>query len=125
MIYYGTAAAAREAGQLDQYRSSAEELKRTRDAIDAAISAHFDGWHLDRAALADVLQACSAEAVAIILAATLATRDHDGRFTQAGRTWAAGVRTPDACSADRACWYACRTHSAILDGFITMFRTQQ
>jgi len=124
-IYYGTAAEARQAGALDMYRGSAEALRKTRDNIDAEISASFDGWRLDRRCMDNVLQDCSAEAVAIILAATLASRAHDGRFSQAGRTWAAGVRLPEAVSGDRCCWFECRTHSAILDGFINMFRRRQ
>lgn len=124
-IYYGNAAEARQAGQLDAYRASAETLRQTRDAIDAAISASFDGWTLDRRCLEDVLQACSAEAVAVILAATLASRTHDGRFSRSGRTWAEGIPLPAVCTGDRACWFECRTHSAILDGFIGMFRRRQ
>jgi len=124
-IYYGTATEARQAGALDLYRASANLLRGTRDSIDAAISASFDGCRLDRRCMDDVLQSCSAEAVAIILAATLASRDHDGRFSQAGRTWAAGVRLPEAVAGDRCCWFECRTHSAILDGFINLFRQRQ
>ena len=120
-IYYSAPDRA-SAASLAAYRATAETLRRTRDAIDSAISASFDGWHLDKRCLDDVLQACSAEAVAIVLAATLAARDHDGRFSMAGRTWAASVRMPAACDGDRACWFECRTHSAILDGFINLFR---
>lgn len=123
-IYYGTAEDARQAGQLDAYRASAAALRETRDTIDAAISASFDGFRLARRCLDDVLQACSAEAVAIVLACTLQARQHDGRFGQAGRSWAAGVRLPAVCTGDRACWYECRSHSCILDGFVNLFRAR-
>lgn len=123
-LYYDDAQQARQAGRLDDFRASAETLRRTRDAIDAAAAARFDGFRLDKLCLDDVLQACSAEAVAVVLACTLQARQHDGRFSQAGRTWAASVRLPAVCTGDRACWYECRTHSCILDGFVNLFRAR-
>lgn len=124
-IYYQPASVARETGSLDAYRNSAREIERTRDVIDREITASFDGWHLGRECLDNVLQECSAGVVAIVLAATLAARDGDGRFTRAGRTWAAGIMLPALAAGDRAAWYACRAHSAVLDGFITLFRQRQ
>lgn len=124
-IYYGTATEARQAGALDQYRASAAMLRETRDSIDAAISASFDGFRLSRRCMDDVLQSCSAEAVAIILAVTLEGRRYDGRFSQENKSWGTGIRQPGAAGGDRGCWFECRTHSAILDGFINLFRQRQ
>lgn len=124
-IYYGTAEEARQAGRLDDFRASAETLRRTRDAIDAAISASFDGCRLARRCIDDVLQACSAEAVAIILAVTLEVRRYDGRLSSENKAWAAGIKQPGACAGDRCFYLDCRTHSAILNGFINLFRQRQ
>ena len=119
-IYYETATEARDAGRLDEYRESMQENRRTRDAIDAAIAAHFDGWRLAPEALTQVLETCDAERVAIVLAATLENRSHDGRFSSSARTWAAGVRLP--ADADARRWLDMRSHSAIINGYIDMFR---
>lgn len=121
-IYYKSAEAARASGELDAYRASAAALRKARDVIDAEITAHFDGWRLAPAALENMLDACGAEALAVILAATIAARDWDGRFSRAARSWAAAVKLPAVCSGDGACWYACRAHSAILDGLVDSFR---
>lgn len=124
-IYYRSAQDARDAGELDAYRSSNAENRRTRDVIDAAISAHFDGCRLPLEALQDVLQQADPDRVALVLAATMDERQHDGRFASDNRSWAAGIRRPDgerdAIDGGR-CWYTCRTHSAILDGFTRQFR---
>lgn len=124
-IYYRSAQDARAAGELDLYRASQAENRRTRDAIDAAIAARFDGLRLPAAALLDVLLQVDPDRVALVLAATMDDRAHDGRFARDNRTWAAGIRRPDgeadAITGGR-CWYTCRTHSAILDGFARQFR---
>lgn len=124
-IYYRSATQARDAGELDQFRASNAENKRTRDVIDAAISAHFDGWRLPAAAMDDILSQADPDRVALVLAATMDDRAHDGRFSRDNRAWAATVRRPDNEPDDVAagrCWYTCRTHSAILDGFTCQFR---
>lgn len=94
-IYYRSAQDARDAGELDAYRSSNAENRRTRDVIDAAISAHFDGCRLPLEALQDVLQQADPDRVALVLAATMDERQHDGRFASDNRSWAAGIRRPD------------------------------
>ena len=123
-IYYRSGYAARNAGELDQYRASHHENIRTRNVIDAAIREHFDGFHLRPMALHSVLASCDPDRVALVLANTLRWRDCDGRFSQASRSWAAGIRTPDAYDpgADTTYFWACQSHSAILEGFISAFR---
>lgn len=69
-IYYRSASDARAAGELDLYRASQAELRRTRDVIDAAIAARFDGCTLPAAVLDDVLQQADPDHVALVLAAT-------------------------------------------------------
>ena len=124
-IYYRSAHDARDAGELDLYRASQAENRRTRDVIDTVIAAHFDGMHLDRDTVKNVLFNADPDRVALVLAATLDDRAHDGRFSRDNRTWAAGIRRPDREPDDISggrCWYTCRTHSAILDGFVRQFR---
>ena len=124
-IYYPSGSAARDAGQLDAYRASYAANVATRSAIDDAIREYFDGMRLAPDALHYVLwYVQDADRVALVLANTLRWRDHDGRFSRASRSWAAGVRLPDAGNMDAydsSSAYACASHSAILEGFIQQF----
>jgi len=124
-IYYGSATAARDAGELDMYRASNAENRRTRDIIDAAISEYFDGCRLPAAALESILIQSSPERVALVLAATLDDKQYDGRFSSENRAWAAGIRRPEGepeSIRECRCWYVCRSHSTILNGLVNQFR---
>lgn len=124
-IYYHSGRAARDAGELDAYRASMRENARTRAVIDNVISEHFDGIRLDPDTVKNVLFNADPDRVALVLANTLRWRAFDGRFSQASRTWAASIRLPDAdpdALSDTSSIYACNTHSAVLEGFITRFR---
>ena len=116
-IYYGSAMEARAAGELDMFRASAEKLRQARANIDRIISDHFDGWRLDKETVPEIILTAGPEAAAVILAATVTDRDHDGRISASARAWANAVRLP-ACEP----WtIAARTHSTILDGVIRRF----
>lgn len=122
-IYYNSPDAARAAGELELYRESTAENRRTRKAIDDAITAHFDGMRLPDAALRDVLAACDPDRVALVLAATVRDKEHDGRISANNKAWAAGVRVPDGAPEEPyASWFICHSHPAILNGFIDQFR---
>lgn len=116
-IYYHDAAFARATGDLDAYRESFRENTATRDALDRAISANFDGFRLNRQVL-DITGSLDPDRVAIILAATITDKPYDGRFSRDNRDWARSVRFPDV----DLHMISSRTHSAILDGFINLFR---
>jgi len=124
-IYYQTGTAARMAGELDDYRESFRENVRTRDVIDAVISERFDGFRLPADTVKNVLFNADPDRVALVLVNTMKWRALDGRFSRQNRSWAAGIRLPetdpDALSDTSSC-YACCAHSAILDGFVSMFR---
>lgn len=122
-IDYRSATAAQAAGDLDAWRESYQENVRTARAIDDAIRAHFDGMRLDRRALADVLDACDRERVAIVLALTVLDRWNDGRWSPYNKTWSTGIRVIDG-SLDGSHMETCRAHTAILDGFLAMFRRE-
>lgn len=122
-IYYNNPETARAAGELDAYRESTAENRRTRKAIDDAIAAHFDGMRLSADALRDVMATCDPDRVALVLAVTILDKAHDGRISAQNKAWAAGIRIPDgAPDAPFAAWFICRSHPAVLDGFINQFR---
>lgn len=124
-IYYQTGTVARSAGLLELYRASFRENVRVRNVIDTLLNEHFDGMHLSKEVVKNILFNATPDRVALVLANTLKWRAMDGRFSQANRTWAAGIRLPDIdpeALADTSSTYACQTHSAILNGFIDLFR---
>lgn len=121
MLYYNDGTTALVNGERDTYRETMAILRTTRDTIDKEIGSAFDGMRLDRKAIENVSSACDPEAVAVVLAITLRERRYDGRFGRDVKAWAEGIQIPACASGDNGCWYACRTHSAILDGFIRHF----
>ena len=124
-IYYPSAQYARDHGELDQYRASNQANQECRDLIDKTIAEHFDGFRLDRSALAKVLASFAPDRVGIVLAATLIDRSHDGRFSPDNIAWARAWQLPqvDPNSFNNPLqWITCRTHSAILNGFVNLYR---
>lgn len=121
-IIYDSAAKAREEGWLDLYRESMQETRRTRDILDRIINDRFDGWRLDPAAADDITrEGLDLDRVALVLAATVLDRAHDGRFSRKTRTWAEAVRIPadlGAANGLRLYEIASRAHSAVLEGCV-------
>ena len=56
-LYPHTAAYALEHGELEQYRASLQANIACKNAIEAAIRQHFDGMHLNKAAVTEVVSA--------------------------------------------------------------------
>ena len=124
-VYYESASYAREHGELEQYRQSFHTSIDCRNAIQDAIAQHFDGMHLGKEAVQEVLAQYGQERVGVVLAATVQAKAWDGRFSPANKGWAFSVPLPDGKSAsgiDRRDDYVVNSHPAVLDGFISMAR---
>ena len=126
-VYRHTAAYARESGELEAWRASHRENIACCEAIDKAIAKHFDGAHLDRQALSTVFDAYGAERVYYVLANSVITKEYDGRFSRDNRAWAqaenvAVERTEFGYTRNDE--FACRSHPAVLDGYIQMARRE-
>ena len=122
-IYYHSATYAREHGELDQYRQTSADCRICCRDIEGIIDARFDGMHLQHEAIVEALAIHGAEMVGLVLAATVMDRDWDGRFSRANKEWARTVRQPDR---ERSDYFptVINTHSAILNGFIDMYRRE-
>lgn len=70
-LYPHTAAYAREHGELEQYRASLQANIACKNAIEAAIRQHFDGMHLDKTAVTEVIAAYGKERTCYVAANTL------------------------------------------------------
>jgi len=124
-IYYKSAQAARDAGELEIYRESMKETRKARDIIDALIRERFDGYRLNMTAADIVAAGADLARAALVIAATVRDRAHDGRFSGTVRAWAATVRMPDGSLDDELSWLytiTLRAHSCIVNGLSDMMR---
>lgn len=126
-VYHQSAAFARENGELDQFRNSHWTNIACKNDIEDAIARHFDGMHLDKEAVTEVLERYGAERMSMVLAATVQVKAWDGRFSNSNKDWAFSFEFADTHTArgfDRRDEYAVASHPAVLDGFIKLARQE-
>lgn len=126
-VYHESAAYAKEHGELDQFRNSHWTNIACKNDIEDAIAKHFDGLHLNKEAVTEVLDRYGNERVSLVLAATVQAKAWDGRFSNGNKDWAFSVSVADDKSArgfDRRDEYAVSSHPAVLDGFIRLARQE-
>ena len=113
-LYPHTAAYALEHGELEQYRASLQANIACKNAIEAAIRQHFDGMHLNEAAVTEVV------------ANTLQQKSWDERFSPSNKAWAAQFEIAAAVRPDydsRGA-FVVDSHPAVLDGFTGLLRRE-
>ena len=88
-IYDGTAREAKERGELDKFKASAEADENCKTAIENAIARNYDGSRLNtKAAIAEVREQFGEKRMARVTASLIANRPHDGRISPENRAWA-------------------------------------
>lgn len=109
-----------------EYRAERKTNMACKEAIEAAVAENYDGAHLNAvAAYNRAAEVYGATRIMYILAVTVRAKPWDGRFSPKNRAWAEAQpyeADPDAWGQDRNEEFALNTHSAILDGFITILR---
>ena len=123
-LYPHIAAYAREHGELEQYRASLQANIACKNAIEAAIRQHFDGMHLNEAAVTEVVSAYDKERICYVVANTLQQKSWDGRFSPSNKEWAAQFEIAAAVRPDydsRGA-FVVDSHPAVLDGFTSLLR---
>lgn len=125
-LYKHTAEYAREHDELEMYRASMKANIACKDAIEAAIRGHFDGMHLDKTAVSDVVDAFGTERTSYVVANSVQQKTWDGRFSQSNKEWAkqfeiVGISIPDN---DRLGQFVVDSHPAVFDGFIDGLRRE-
>lgn len=125
-LYPHTAAYAREHGELEQYRASLQANIACKNAIEAAIRQHFDGMHLDKAAVTEVIAAYGKERACYVAANTLRQNSWDGRFSPSNKAWAAQFEIAATIhpAYDSRDAFVVNSHPAVLDGFIGLLRRE-
>ena len=120
-LYRGTAEQARKEDKLQLWRDSFQANILCRIAIENEIRQHFDGMHLDRGCAGRVLDEFGETRVKYVLSATLQELEYDGRFSRSNKEWG---RQTEIIPSTRNYEFAVQSHPAVLDGFISDFRSE-
>ena len=125
-LYLSDLSYASEHENADAYLDSRKLNLECKQAIEASIGSHFDGYHLEQNAAADVVEAYGAERVSFVLACTVQHLRSDGRFSKGTKEWADGFIIPENFSRgmDLNADYIVTSHPAVLDGFIGLARKE-
>lgn len=125
-LYKHTAAYALEHGELEQYRAFLQANIACKNAVEAAIRQHFDGMHLNEAAVTEVMGAYRKERVCYVVANTIQQKSWDERFSSSNKEWAAQFEIGAAVRPDydsRGA-FVVDSHPAVLDGFTGLLRRE-
>ena len=118
-IYNGTAREAKERGELDKFKASAEADENCKTAIENAIARNYDGSRLNTsAAIREVREQFGDKRMVRVTASLIANREHDGRISPENKVWAEKNATTKKVFTDR-------THSGLLDIFATRLRESE
>ena len=118
-IYNGTAREAKERGELDKFKASAEADENCKTSIENAIARNYDGSRLNtKAAIAEVRKQFGEKRMARVTASLIANRQPDGRISPENMKWAEKNATTKKVFTDR-------THSGLLDIFATRLRESE
>lgn len=118
-VYVGTLQEARERGELDKFKASAEADENCKTAIENAIARNYDGSRLNTsAAICEVREQFGEKRLARVTASLIANRPHDGRISPENMKWAEKNATTKKAFTDR-------THSGLLDIFATRLRESE
>jgi len=127
-FYRNTAETARENDEIDKYRESYRENKRCASELDAAISRHHDGTHLDTdAVINEITAAFGMERTAFVLAAHIADHEWDKRFHSNVMDWAKSELAlyPAGMSKKEENRITLNSHSVLIDGVAASFMELQ
>ena len=103
-----------------------EDIILATEEMNLTLAQRFDGMRLGAGAVEQVVAEYGLERTKYVLAATIQTRDGDGRISRTNREWADSIRTikdMDRRGFDRSCYYAdLQAHTCLLDGFVNQVR---
>ena len=119
-LYPYSAKDAMKRGEIEKWRESFRENCACAGGIDILIRENFDGMHLKDGTVEKIVELYGCKRVEHVLANTVQERRGDGRFRPDNRAWAESHYIPED-EMHNYC-FAARSHSAILDGFISHYR---
>ena len=127
-VYNHSGSYAREHDELEAYRASRNANMACRNAIDDAISRHYDGFTLDFAGAREVIDSFGFERTLYVLANTIQRHDWDKRFSPDNRAWANSVdicENRDDFNGDKRLEFTLRSHHGLINMFTSEVRHQQ
>ena len=118
-IYNGTAREAKEQGELDKFKVSAEADENCKTAIENAIARNYDGSRLNTsAAIREVREQFGEKRLPRVTASLIANRRFEGRISPENRAWADKKSTSKELGTGH-------THPGLLDIFATRLRESE
>lgn len=118
-IYSGTAREAKEQGELDKFKASAEADENCKTAIENAIARNYDGSRLNTsAAIREVREQFGDKRLTRVTASLIANRRFEGRISPENRAWADKKSTSKEIGSGH-------THPGLLDIFATRLRESE
>lgn len=121
-IYPHIAAYAVEHGESDAYSASCKAYVNCKRSIETAINNNYDGYHLGKECVSDVIKMYSQERVTDVLAYTVRHKERDGRFSRDNKAWANSI---DTSHMEKGPYHlVVNSHPGVLDGFISKFRRE-
>ncbi len=126
IVYHHTLNYAVEHGELDEYRVSRKLDKECKQAVVDAIRQNYNGLNLNKEVLNPIVEEYGSERLAFILANTLQQLPWDGRFSKSNKVWAEKLHISEDIvhGMDMNKELIVRSHPAVLDGFINLFRRE-
>ena len=128
-LYRGSAADARDRGELDAYRASHRANIACREAIEDAIRDNYHDSRLDVSCVKEITDRFGAERVEYVLANTVRHKAWDERFSPANRAWAETVPVAEDSSEftgdRRTAFVVDRSHPGLTDLFVSAFRGER
>ena len=127
-VYNHSGTYAHEHGELEAYRASRNANMACRDAIDSAISRHYNDSILDPKAVTEAVDAFGFERAMYVLANTIQRQYQDGRYSRSNKEWA---QTVDVCDdlhsfgGDKRFDFVLRSHPGLINIFTSEARHQQ
>lgn len=120
---------ASENGELEQYRASHKANIDCKEAIEAAIGAHYHDNLLDKKAALEVIDAFGMDRTLYVLAATVRHMDWDGRISRSNKDWARTIpvyENKDHWGNDRnTAFVVSGSHPGLTDIFLNQVRREQ
>ena len=107
----------------DEYRQNMRGNVDCKQAIEAAISANFDGAYLKEGFEKVLIERFGLDRVKYVLSNTVQQKYDDGRFSATNKEWANGTEITEL-EAHRY-QFIVESHPAVLDGFINRIREME
>ena len=123
-LYWHSSARRQEHGEPAPYRNSDRINAQCKEAIEAAIGAHYKENRLDaKAAAQEVLDQFGAERVQTVLAATVQDKDWDVRISGENKAWAQTVPMPEGSEdGKRRSHWVVDSHPGLVNLFVDQVR---